>query len=103
MGEEAAPAWVKALKDDIITANRTELQSQLAPIKKQVDGHEVRLTKVESTQISMDERLKALENATPSQQSFQPQHVTIKGWCTFEERDQHGVTRSEATTLLTTM
>ena len=103
MVSEAAPAWANALKDDIIKANRTELTTQLAPIREQVDNHEGRLTKVESVQLAMDERLKALENATPHQQGFEPQHVTIKGWCDFEEKDQHGVTRTEATALMTTM
>ncbi len=51
-----AHAWVATLRDDIVQANKTELTTQLAPLKAQLSEHGARLSKVEDKQRDMKKR-----------------------------------------------
>ena len=101
-GEEPPPWWgnaSKILKEEVVNANKRELQTELAPVLKDVGDCKARLTTVEAKQEAMQKEIQEIKHSGSSStaQDLRPKWLSINGFCEFSEVRTKRVTSLQAT------
>ena len=97
------PAWWAGASQQLVKDQTSNLEKVLAPIKKDVESIKGDVVILKKGQEDLEARVQALEEGRQQggSEEWMPKFVEIMGSCKFEDVEKEGITRTDASQLVT--